>query len=102
MSNETTQTEPSPQPAVGGPGCNEALGPLLEEAKEAGAEVTDFVNHMYIENVAVFGQEALANFVDCVRAEERERCAKLCDGVAENPAIGDEAAEVCARLIRRA
>ncbi len=39
-------------------------------------------------------------------AAERERCAALCDGVAANPSAGDDsdedAATLCARLIRRA
>jgi hypothetical protein len=44
--------------------------------------------------------------IDAAVAAERERCAKVCDGVALNPSAGDDseedAATLCARLIRGA
>lgn len=52
---------------------SELLGSLLEEARAAGAEVTDCINYAYAEDVAVFSQEALSVFVTHLLAAERER-----------------------------
>lgn len=78
MSNETTHTPPSPQPAVGGPGCNDQLGPLLEEAAgeclAALAGVDTYDVNLRDHPTAWAAIEA---FVAKVQAAERERWQRI-------------------------
>ena len=49
------------------------LGLLLDKARDAGGEVTDFVDYAYAQEVVVFEQAALQQFAALVIAAERER-----------------------------
>jgi hypothetical protein len=46
---------------------------LLAEAKAAGAEVTDYINYAFGEDMVLFDQRGLVEFANRIRAAERER-----------------------------
>ena len=66
----TAQTDPPTNV-----GSTAGLGPLMDEARIAGAEVTDYVNYAYGEEVAVFDEGSLTALVLRVQSVERERWA---------------------------
>ena len=50
----------------------------IKMAREAGADVTAYINYYFDEEMVLFSQDNLARFIDLVVAAEREACAKLC------------------------
>jgi len=62
-------------------GSNACLGPMMDEARIAGAEVTDYVNYAYGDDVAVFDEESLRTLVLRVKSAERAIYAPLMTAV---------------------
>ena len=51
---------------------------IIRLARETGAEISDFINCHFAEEILVFDQTQLERFAALVAAAEREECAKLC------------------------
>jgi hypothetical protein len=56
---------------------------IIEMARQAGATVTDFIDHCFAEDVVLFTSEELKAFAKLVATNaterEREACAKVCE-----------------------
>lgn len=52
---------------------------IIKLAREAGGQITAFINYDYGEDVAVFYLEDLDSFANLVAAAEREECAALAE-----------------------
>jgi hypothetical protein len=52
---------------------------IIRMAQEADAEITNYINYAFDENVILFGVDQLERFAALVAAVEREACAQLCD-----------------------
>jgi hypothetical protein len=54
---------------------------LTQLAREVGAEITDFINYHYDDEVVVFEKDQLERFAALVAEHEREACAKVCEDI---------------------
>jgi hypothetical protein len=52
---------------------------IIRMAREADAEITNYINYVFDENVILFGVDQLERFAALVRADEREACARMAE-----------------------
>ncbi len=50
---------------------------IIRMAREADAEITNYINYVFDENVILFGVDQLERFAALVAAAEREACAQI-------------------------
>ena len=50
---------------------------IIRMAREADAEITNYINYVFDDNVVLFGVDQLERFAALVAAAEREACAQI-------------------------
>jgi len=50
---------------------------IIRMAREADAEITNYINYVFDDNVVLFGVDQLERFAARVAAAEREACAQI-------------------------
>jgi len=50
---------------------------IIRMAREADAEITNYINYVFDENVVLFGVDQLERFAALVAAAEREACREI-------------------------
>ena len=54
---------------------------IIRMAREADAEITNYINYVFDENVVLFGVDQLERFAALIAAAEREACAEMVEGM---------------------
>jgi hypothetical protein len=76
---------------------------LKQLAREVGAEITDFIDYHYDDEVVVFEKDQLERFAALVAAAERDACVKACKeivGPLGKDNVGEFWVEKCVAAIR--